>query len=217
MKLTDTQLRAWDAQRLRVSRSKREALLAQVANLVDQLEKHVPASSPFKVVRFRRAGSLRKATAVHPRGDTGIDADIAVYLDTSAASDYDLVTLHATLREIVRGVYPTKDDADFWVQPHTLGMQFHASGLAVDLVPLIAIEDEPDEAYMVSSTGGRAGKTNVPVHLKFVGDLAKADSRYRPLVRMTKKVFQNEGVSGLISNLSAVSSRIGGRGGALSL
>ncbi|MDA0173392.1 CBASS oligonucleotide cyclase [Solirubrobacter taibaiensis] len=191
MNVTDTKLRTWDAQRLRVSRSKRATLLAQVANLVDQLRTHVPASSSFKVVRFRRAGSLRKATAVHPRGDTGIDADIAVYLDTSNASDYDLATMHSTLREIVRGVYPTKKDSDFWVQPHTLGMQFHASGLSVDLVPLIAIEDELEEAYMVSSTGGRAGKTNVPGHLKFVGDLAKADGRYRPLVRMAK-TWRNE-------------------------
>ena len=110
MQVKDSELRNWDQRRLRVSRSKREQLLKQVANLIDSLRKHIPTSSPFKVERFRRAGSLRKATAVHPRGDTGIDADIAVYLDTSEASDYDLATMHATLREIVRGVYPTKHD-----------------------------------------------------------------------------------------------------------
>lgn len=191
MKFTDTQLRTWDSRRLRVARNKRDTLLKQVSNLIDSLEKHIPASSPFKVVRFRRAGSLRKATALHPRGDTGIDADIAVYLDVSAASDYDLATMHDTLREIVRGVYPTKKDSDFWKQPHTLGLQFHASGLAVDLVPLVAIEDEAEEAWMVTSTGARAGKTSVPAHLKFVGDLAKGDSRYRPLVRMAK-TWRNE-------------------------
>lgn len=191
MQFTDTQLRIWDARRLRVERSRRDALLKQVANLIASLERHIPASSPFKVVRFRRAGSLRKATALHPRGDTGIDADIAVYLDTSTASDYDLATMHDTLREIVRGVYPTKKDSDFWKQPHTLGLQFHSSGLAVDLVPLVAIEGEPEEAWMVTSTGARAGKTSVPAHLKFVGDLAKADGRYRPLVRMAK-TWRNE-------------------------
>jgi hypothetical protein len=191
MRLTDTQLRVWDRRRLRVAKDKRDQLLKQVANLVTLLEKHIPASSPFKVVRFRRAGSLRKATAVHPRADTGIDADIAVYLDTSEATDYDLATMHQTLRDIVCGAYPTKADADFWVQPHTLGIQFRESGLAVDLVPLIAIEDEADEAWMVSSTGGKRAKTNVPGHLRFVGDLAKADSRYRPLVRMIK-TWRNE-------------------------
>jgi hypothetical protein len=191
MEFTDGQLRTWDNRRLRVARKKREELLKQVANLIGNLEKHIPSSSPFKVERFRRAGSLRKATALHPRGDTGIDADIAVYLDTSGASDYDLATMHDTLRAIVRGVYPTKKDSDFWKQPHTLGLQFHSSGLAVDLVPLIAIEGETEAAWMVTSTGARAGKTSVPAHLKFVGDLAKADDRYRPLVRMAK-TWRNE-------------------------
>ena len=186
MNFSDTELRTWDRQRLRVGRDKRKELLAQVATLIEKLEKAIPGNSPFTVVRFRRAGSLPKATALHPRGDTGIDADVAVYLDDSQASDYDLLTMHDTLRAIVRGVYPTKNDNDFWVQPHTLGMQFHASGLKVDLVPLLAIPDEAEEAWMVTSNGTRAHKTNIPGHLGFVRELAKADDRYRPLVRMAK-------------------------------
>jgi tRNA nucleotidyltransferase (CCA-adding enzyme) len=186
MIFTDADLRTWDRRRLRVSRNKRRDLLAQVATLITKLEKAIPHESAFKVVRFRRAGSLPKATALHPRGDTGIDADIAVYLDDSSASDYDLVTLHDTLRAIVSGVYPTKDDADFWVQPHTLGIEFHASGLKVDLVPLLAIPEEDEQAWMVDRYGNRAHKTNIPGHLRFVRDMAKADSRYRPTVRMGK-------------------------------
>jgi hypothetical protein len=191
MNFTDTELRTWDSRRLRVAREKRKQLLAQVATLIEKLEKAIPASSPFTVVRFRRAGSLPKATALHPRGDTGIDADVAVYLDDSQASDYDLMTMHDTLRAIVRGVYPTKSDNDFWVQPHTLGMQFHASGLKVDLVPLLAISGEAEEAWMVTSSGAKAHKTNIPGHLAFVRELAKIDSRYRPLVRMGK-AWRNE-------------------------
>lgn len=186
MNFTDTELRTWDSRRLRVGREKRKKLMAQVATLIEKLEQAIPTSSPFTVVRFRRAGSLPKATAVYPRGDTGIDADVAVYLDDSRASDYDLMTMHDTLRATVRGVYPTKSDNDFWVQPHTLGMQFHASGLKVDLVPLLAIPGEAEEAWMVASSGAKAHKTNIPGHLSFVRELAKSDSRYRPLVRMAK-------------------------------
>lgn len=186
MKFTDTELRTWDRRRLRIAREKQKALLAQVANLIEKLEKAIPTESTFKVVRFRRAGSLAKATALHPRGDTGIDADIAIYLDDANADDYDLATLHATLRSIACGVYPTKSDDDFWVQPHTLGIQFHASGLKVDLVPLLAIHGETEEAWMVTSSGKRAHSTNIPGHLRFVRELAQEDSRYRPLVRMGK-------------------------------
>jgi hypothetical protein len=99
--------------------------------------------------------------------------------------------MHDTLRAIVRGVYPTKSDNDFWVQPHTLGMQFHASGLKVDLVPLLAIPGEAEEAWMLTSSGAKAHKTNIPGHLAFVRELAKIDSRYRPLVRMGK-AWRNE-------------------------
>lgn len=39
---------------------------------------------------------------------------------------------------------------------------------------------------MVTSTGARAHKTSIPGHLGFVRELANADNRYRPLVRMCK-------------------------------
>lgn len=186
MHLTDTELRNWDKRRLRISREKRKSLLSQVSTLITKLESAIPAGSVFTVERFRRAGSLPKATALHPRGDTGIDADIGVYLNDANATDYDLATLHMTLRKIVAGVYPTKADEDFWVQPHTLGIQFRASGLKVDLVPLIAIADETEEAWMVDSTGRRSHKASIPGHLRFVRGEANADARFRPLTRMSK-------------------------------
>lgn len=187
MKYTDAQLRIWDDRRLRVGREKRDELLKQAKGLIEKLEKAIPESSPFKVTRFRRAGSLMKATALFPRADTGIDADIAVYLDVSEANDWDLATLHTTLREIAISVYPTKSAEDFWQQPHTMGMEFRASGLKVDLVPLIAINDDPERGWMVDANGQRAHLADIPGHIGFVRDLAKADPRYRPLVRMAKR------------------------------
>jgi hypothetical protein len=191
MKYTDAQLRVWDDRRLRVGRDKRGELMKQAKGLIEKLEKTIPESSPFKVVRFRRAGSLMKATALYPRADTGIDADIAVYLDVSGASDWDLASLHQTLREIAIGVYPTKSPEDFWQQPHTMGMEFIASGLQIDLVPLIAIEGDSARGWMVDSYGQRAHLADIPAHIEFVRNLANADPRYRPLVRMTKR-WRNE-------------------------
>lgn len=191
MRYTDTELRIWDDRRLRVGREKRNELLKQAKGLIEKLEKAIPASSPFKVVRFRRAGSLMKATALYPRADTGIDADIAVYLDVSNASDWDLATLHTTLREIAIGVYPNKSPEDFWQQPHTMGMEFIASGLQIDLVPLIAIDGDSAKGWMVDSLGQRAHLADIPAHIEFVRDLANADPLYRPLVRMAKR-WRNE-------------------------
>jgi hypothetical protein len=191
MKYTDAKLRVWDDRRLRVGREKRNELLKQAKGLIEKLEKAIPTSSPFKVVRFRRAGSLMKATALYPRADTGIDADIAVYLDVSSASDWDLATLHVTLREIAIGVYPNKSPEDFWQQPHTMGMEFVASGLQIDLVPLIAIDGDSARGWMVDSMGQRAHLADIPAHIEFVRDIAAKDPRYRPLVRMAKR-WRNE-------------------------
>jgi tRNA nucleotidyltransferase (CCA-adding enzyme) len=187
MKYTDTQLRTWDQRRLRVGRKKRDELMAQASNLIDKLEVAIPEASSFGVTRFRRAGSLMKATALYPRADIGIDADIAVYLDDSEATDWDLATLHATLREIAIKVYPTKSAEDFWVQPHTLGLEFRASGLKVDLVPLLVIDGDTERGWMVNSSGQRSHVADIPAHIKFVRDIANGDSRYRPLVRMAKR------------------------------
>jgi hypothetical protein len=191
MRYTDTELRVWDGRRLRIGRERRDAYLAQVSTLISKLESAIPAGSPFKVVRCRRAGSLMKATGLLPRGDNGIDADIAVYLDASGASDWDLTTLHATLREIAIGVYPTKSPEDFWPQEHTMGMQFIASGLKVDLVPLVAIDGDSARGWMVDAAGQRANLADIPGHIAFVRELAAADPRYRPLVRIAKK-WRNE-------------------------
>lgn len=191
MKYTDTELRVWDDRCLRVGRDKRNELLKQAKGLIEKLEKAIPSSSPFKVVRFRRAGSLMKATALYPRADTGIDADIAVYLDVSDASDWDLATLHTTLREIAIGVYPNKSPEDFWQQPHTMGMEFIASGLQIDLVPLIAIDGDSAKGWMVDSFGQRAHLADISAHIEFVRNLANADPLYRPLVRMAKR-WRNE-------------------------
>jgi hypothetical protein len=191
VRYADTQLRTWDERRLRIGRKKRDELMKQAGNLITKLESAIPESSSFTVVRFRRAGSLMKATALYPRGDTGIDADVAVYLDASGATEWDLATLHATLREIAISVYPTKSPEDFWLQPHTMGMEFIASGLNVDLVPLIAIDGDAERGWMVDSYGQRAHLANIPGHIQYIRDLAAEDSRYRPLVRMIK-CWRNE-------------------------
>jgi hypothetical protein len=71
MNFTDTELRTWDRWRLRVGCDKRKQLFAQVATLIEKPQTAIPASSPFRVVRFRRAGPLPRAKALHPHGDTG--------------------------------------------------------------------------------------------------------------------------------------------------
>lgn len=103
---------------------------------------------------------------------------------TTSPRDRSRVT---SLRELLILVYPQKKPEDFWVQPYTFGLVFHTSGLAVDLVPVVPIPDEPGYGWQPSSKGDDPIKTSISGQFTFIEDTAKADPRYRTLVRLAKK------------------------------
>jgi hypothetical protein len=84
-------------------------------------------------------------------------------------------------------VYPQKKDDDFAVQPRTLGIHFHDSGLDVDLVPIVPIPAQPGYGWQPSSQGDTPVKTSVKGQLQFIRARSDKDGRYRPLVRLLKR------------------------------
>lgn len=187
MFLTDSQINFYDRKALKLPREKRKQYLDQVDYLIQRLETKIDEDSSFAVKKFTKTGSLKKGTVLRPRGDTGVDADIAVDLDVSEANKDDTDFLHSILRDLLIAVYPTKQPDDFKVQPHTLGIQFHDSGLAVDLVPIIPIPDEPGYGWQPSSLGAASVRTSVNGQLTFIKARRDADRRYRGLVRLVKQ------------------------------
>jgi tRNA nucleotidyltransferase (CCA-adding enzyme) len=170
---------------------KRKEFLDQVDNLIAQLKKKIAEDSSFKVKSFTKTGSLMKGTVLKPKGDYGVDADVAVFLDLSEADKDDVNRLHAIIRKLLIAVYPTKKDEDFQIQPRTLGIHFHVSGLDVDLVPVIPIPGQPGYAWQPSSQGAKPIKTSVEGQLKFLKKRRDADPRFKSIVRLIKK-WRNE-------------------------
>jgi hypothetical protein len=191
MKLNDSQIDVFVSKVLHLGQGKRKEFLAQVDYLIERLEKKIDEDSSFKVKGFRKTGSLMKGTVLKPRGENGVDADIAVFLDVSEADKDDVDHLHSIIRKLLTAVYPTKDDEDFQVQPRTLGIHFHESGLDVDLVPVIPIPDEDGYGWQPSSQSGDPVKTSVKGQLAFIKSRKDADPRYRTLIRLLKK-WRNE-------------------------
>jgi hypothetical protein len=95
---------------------------------------------------------------LRPKGDFGVDADAAVFLNANGSSAYDLANLHDRIRKLLKKIYPTKKLEDFTVQPRTLGIQFHDSGLAMDLVPLITIDGPPSPELWECGNRGAISK-----------------------------------------------------------
>lgn len=187
MQLSDADLNEYVRLVLKLKPGKRKEYLAQVDRMIELMTKKVNEESVFVVKCFRKAGSLRKGTVLRPREGRAVDADVAVELDVSEADRYDLGRLHAILCELLVLVYPQKKPEDFEIQPYTLGLVFHESGLAVDLVPVIPIADEPDYAWQPSSKGEDPVKTNISGQLDFIREFSNGDPRYRTLVRLAKR------------------------------
>lgn len=186
MQLTDGQINVFVEKVLKLPKGKRQEYLKQVDYLIARMRAKIDEGSSFGVKKFTKTGSLQKGTVLKPRGDNGVDADIAVDLDVSEASRDDITSLHEIIRGLLCAVYPQKKRDDFTVQPRTLGIHFQDSGLDVDLVPIIPIPSEPGYGWQPSSQGAAPIKTSVQGQLAFIRARSDADPRYRTLVRLAK-------------------------------
>jgi|SRR5882724_11509993 len=191
MRLNDSQIGVFVSKVLHLGPGKRKEYIDQVNNLIAELTKKITGDSSFKVKGFKKTGSLIKGTVLKPKGDYGVDADIAVFLDLSEAEKDDVDELHNVILKLLKAVYPTKASEDFRVQPRTLGIHFRVSGLDIDLVPVIPIPKEPGYGWQPSSQKGDPVKTSIQGQLDFIKNRKDADSRFRTLVRLLKK-WRNE-------------------------
>lgn len=186
MEMTDTQLNYFVNNRLKLAKGKRSEYLAQVDHLIERFDAAAKGDSLINIKKFLKTGSLRKGTVLRPRGDFGVDADVAVYLNANGASGFDLANLHDRIRRMLTKIYHQKKPEDFTIQPRTLGIEFRDSGLEMDLVPLIAIEGPGDYGWQPSSRGDQPVKTSVPKQLEFIRTRKDAYANFTALVRLLK-------------------------------
>lgn len=186
MELTDTQLNYFVNNRLKLPKGKRSEYLAQVDHLIERFDAASKGDGLINIKKFLKTGSLRKGTVLRPRGDHGVDADVAVFLNANGASGYDLANLHSRIRRMLAKIYPTKKTEDFTIQPRTLGIEFKESGLEMDLVPVIAIDGPGDYGWQPSSQGDKPVKTSVTKQLEFIRVRKDRYANFTSLVRILK-------------------------------
>ena len=186
MELTDSQLNYFVDNRLKLPKGKRSEYLGQVDRLIEKFSAAAADDKVIDIKKFLKTGSLRKGTVLRPRGDFGVDADIAVFLNVNGAPQYDLPNLHDRIRKLLAKCYPTKKSEDFTVQPRTLGIVFRDSGLELDLVPLIPIDGAGDYGWQPSSRGEAPVKTSVTKQLEFIRARKDAYGNFAALVRLLK-------------------------------
>src|SRR5438105_6236813 len=104
MKLTDTQINYFVSNVLRLPPGKRKEYVKQLDFLIERLTAKINNDGSFRVKGFKKTGSLVKGTVLRPKGDDGVDGDVAVYLDLSESDKSDIALLHKIILKLARAI-----------------------------------------------------------------------------------------------------------------
>lgn len=187
MPLTNTQLKAYDANVLRLPQDKRTEYHRQVDRLIRNLMDHLKATPAIKIVRVVKAGSFAKYTILRKTSDDPIDADVVFYLKGDGLDRKTLQGLNDLILEALTESYPSKRVEDFEIQRKAATVTFAGTGLSVDIVPVVADPDHPGYGWQFDLDDGSKLLTCAPCAIKFVRDRKDVDPDFRTLVRLAKR------------------------------
>ncbi|MGO4560118.1 CBASS oligonucleotide cyclase [Mesorhizobium sp. 2RAF21] len=187
MGLSNTELRYYDGNVLRLPADKRKEYHEQVDRLIDELRKSVKDKTEIKITKVVKAGSFAKYTILRKTSVDPVDVDVVFYISGRDASKETLDSLNDTIYELLIKIYPTKSVEDFEIQRKAATVTFVGTGLSVDIVPVIEDESRPGFGWQFDIHDGSKLQTCAPCQIKFVRDRKDQDGDFRTLVRLAKK------------------------------
>lgn len=187
MALTNTQLRYYDSNVLRLPADKRKAYHAQVDRLIDELRKTVKDETDIKITKVVKAGSFAKFTILRKTTYDPVDVDVVFYISGRDAGKETLDSLNAKIYDLLIGIYPNKSVEDFEIQRKAATVTFVGTGLSVDIVPVIEDETRPGYGWQFDIHNGSKIQTCAPCQIQFLQARKQQDGDFRTLVRMAKK------------------------------
>lgn len=199
MGLTNTQIRYYDHNVLRLPQDKRLEYNAQVDRLIANVQEKLHAHTEFRISKAIKAGSFAKHTILRKlaSGDK-LDVDVAFYLKDRNIAQEDHKTLIEEINKFLASAYPNKSVEDFTIQTRAATVKFVASGLEVDIVPVAEIADSPAYGWQYGTDGSRV-LTNVSGQLGFIAQRKRNDDDFRAVVRLAKRWRNHHEVPGLKS------------------
>lgn len=187
MPLTNTQLRYYDSNVLRLPADKRTEYHKQVDRLISELSKSIREKTELKITKVVKAGSFAKFTILRKTSSDPVDVDVVFYISGASVDNETLETLNDKIYELLIDVYPSKAVEDFEIQRKAAKVSFVGTGLDVDIVPVIADENREGYGWQYDLQDGTKTETCAPCQIKFVRDRKNKDSDFRSLVRMAKR------------------------------
>jgi len=186
MPLSNSQLRYYDANVLRLPQDTRTEYHAQVDYLVQELSSRLRDKSKIKITKVVKAGSFAKHTILRKTSEDAVDVDVVFYIAGKSVDSETRQSLMDLIYELLIEVYPNKKVSHFEIQRKAATVEFVGSGLSVDIVPVIEIANRTNYGWQYGTDGSRT-LTCAPCQIDFVKKRKNQDSDFRTLVRMTKR------------------------------
>ncbi|MCY4591261.1 MAG: CBASS oligonucleotide cyclase [Alphaproteobacteria bacterium] len=187
MPLTNTQLRYYDSNVLRLPADKRKEYHEQVDRLIAELSRSVRDKTEIKITRVVKAGSFAKFTILRKTSVDPVDIDVVFYISGRSIDRETLESLNDLIYDLLLKIYPSKAVEDFEIQRKAATVSFVGSGLSVDIVPVIEDESRDGYGWQFDLRDGSSMQTCAPCQIKFVRDRKDRDQDFRTLVRLAKK------------------------------
>ncbi|CAM1364257.1 CBASS oligonucleotide cyclase [Tenacibaculum xiamenense] len=178
----------------------------QINNLKEKLEYRIKndESTGMKVSKYLLAGSWKKRTILKATGDNPIDIDLVLFVTGDENIHNDLKKLHDYIIKYLEKIYPNKDitrDVDAEGNTKSIKIRFSGTGLEVDIVPVVPINNPKRYVWQPQRGGGGKYITSVENHLDFSLNLRQTNPSYTAIIRALKwwknykelKPYENEG------------------------
>lgn len=187
MALSNTQLRYYDSNVLRLPQDKRTEYHEQVDRLITELNKSLRGKTKIKITKVVKAGSFAKFTILRKTSEDPVDVDVVFYVAGKSIDRETLQTLCDTIYELLIEIYPTKSVEDFEIQRKAATVTFAGSGISVDIVPVVEDPSRADYGWQYDIHDGSRIQTCAPCQIQFIRDRKNSDGDFRTLVRLAKR------------------------------
>jgi tRNA nucleotidyltransferase (CCA-adding enzyme) len=187
MALSNTEIRYYDSNVLRLPADKRKEYHEQVDRLIDELRRSLRDKAEIGIPKVVKAGSFAKYTILRKTSVDPVDVDVVFYVSGRDADQETLETLNNTIYDLLIKQYPSKSVEDFAIQRKAATVTFVGTGLSVDIVPVIEDASRPGYGWQFDIHDGSKLQTCAPCQIQFVRDRKDADGDFRTLVRVAKK------------------------------
>lgn len=184
MKLNNTQLINFK-ERIKFSNEDKRKYQPQIDNLISSIQSKINEHTDTNVLKVLQAGSWRKGTIIKKLDDNPVDIDLVFFLNVDISNYGTFQEINQLMIPILKLIYPNKNDEDFWDNPKTAGLEFVASGLNVDIVPVR--ETNVEDYVQQPDINNNRFFTSPKNQLKFISERKEANSNFSTIVRILKK------------------------------